>query len=201
MMILAYDTETTGLPDWRAPSDMPSQPHLVQLALIVALPTGRVIETINVLIRPAGWVISEEVSKIHGITHQRAMDEGIEEADAVAMFTRRQGPDVLTIAHNLNFDRRIMRIAMLRSGASKAQIEDRERWPSHCTMQQATPLVNAPPTEKMIAAGFKKAKSANLGECVQHFFKEDLVGAHDAMVDAQACLRIFFAMNPTGAVA
>ena len=34
MRLLMFDTETTGLPLWKDPSDHPDQPHLVQLALV-----------------------------------------------------------------------------------------------------------------------------------------------------------------------
>jgi DNA polymerase-3 subunit epsilon len=32
---LAFDTETTGIPDWKMPSESEYQPHLVQLAAIL----------------------------------------------------------------------------------------------------------------------------------------------------------------------
>jgi len=37
MTILFYDTETTGLPDFKAPSDAPHQPRIIQLAVIYFL--------------------------------------------------------------------------------------------------------------------------------------------------------------------
>ena len=54
--ILFYDTETTGLPDWKVPSDDPCQPHLVQLAAVLCnADTREIISTIDVVIR-AGWL-------------------------------------------------------------------------------------------------------------------------------------------------
>jgi DNA polymerase-3 subunit epsilon len=43
----------------------------------------------------------------------------------------------------------------------------------------------------MLAAGFNKPKPPKLSECIQFFFNEELVGAHDALVDVRACVRVF----------
>ena len=61
-----------------------------------------------------------------------------------------------------------------------------------CTMEAATPIVNLPPTERMVAAGITKPKPPKLEECIRHFFDESLEGAHDALIDVRACSRVFF---------
>jgi DNA polymerase III subunit epsilon len=69
------------------------------------------------------------------------------------------------------------------------------RKPLFCTMEASAPIVNLPPTERMVAAGFNKPKPPKLEECIKHFFKEDLKGAHDAMIDVSACRRIYFELK------
>jgi DNA polymerase-3 subunit epsilon len=59
-------------------------------------------------------------------------------------------------------------------------------------MEAAAPIVNLPPTERMLAAGFNKPKAPKLEECIHHFFGETLAGAHDALVDVRACARVYF---------
>ena len=190
-MRLFWDTETTGMPDWRAPSNAEHQPHLVQLAMIQADAPGPGREC-QMIIRPDGWVISPEVAKIHGITHERAMDEGIAEADAVDFYVNAVAAVAMRVAHNAAFDDRIMRIAMLRHGHTRDAIEVMEARPCYCTCKVATKVLNLPPTEKMVKAGFNRAKQANLTECIHHFFGEKLDGAHDAMIDARACARVYW---------
>ena len=191
-MIIVYDTETTGLPDYRAASDAPHQPHLVQLAVAVFADDGAELRHRCVIIRPDGWVIPPDVAAIHGITQERALAEGIPEAEAVGLFISLAARASFRIAHNEQFDRRIMRTAMLRSGVRRNVIEAIEAGPSYCTCTEAAPIVNLPPTAKMVAAGFNKPKAPRLEECVKHFFGEDLAGAHDALVDVRACARVYF---------
>lgn len=190
-----FDTETTGLPDFKARSLNPKQPHLVQLATILCEDNGNEVAAQSVIIRPDGWTIPPEVTAIHGISHAQAMDEGIPEADAVALFVMAQARGAVRIAHNESFDRRIMRIAMARAGLQQDFILAIEGRPVFCTCNEAKPIMNLPPTEKMRAAGFTGPKSPNLTECIKHFFSEDLGGAHDAMVDARACARIFWRLQ------
>lgn len=195
-MITAFDTETTGLPDFKARSNNPAQPHMVQLALVDYEDDGTEVSAHSVIIRPDGWVIPAEMTAIHGISHERAMDEGIPEESAVQMFIAVQARSRLRVAHNESFDRRILRIAMTRAGIERDFIEAIEARQSYCTCTKAKPILKLPPTDRQLAAGFTGFKSPKLEECVRHFFSEELPGAHDALVDARTCARVYFALCP-----
>jgi DNA polymerase-3 subunit epsilon len=79
-MILAYDTETTGLPDFKNPSDAPQQPHIVQFGAMLINPiTEQPMASVNLIVRPEGWTIPDEVAAIHGITQDVAMAVGVSE--------------------------------------------------------------------------------------------------------------------------
>jgi DNA polymerase III subunit epsilon len=191
MTALVWDTETTGLPTWGKPSADPCQPHLVQIAMLMLGDDGNERSMASLIIRPVGWVIPPEVTAIHGISQEQAMDEGVPEPVAVDLFHAMQGRAALRVAHNETFDRRIMRIAMLRAGIAKPDIEAIEARPSFCTCKAAQPIMNLPATDKMRATGRTGPKPPKLEECVKHFFGEDLTGAHDALVDARACARVY----------
>ena len=192
MHILFFDTETTGLPDWREPSDAPQQPHLVQIAAILCDAAGNELEEWATIVQPGpGATMSPEALAAHGISLERARAEGIPLSAAWARFTtliRKAGG---VAGHNVSFDLRIMRIAGFRATGEKWDCD----LPHRCTMRMATPILNLPPTAKMIAAGFNKPKAPNLTECVQHFFNEDLSGAHDALIDVRASKRVYFAIK------
>lgn len=204
-LAIVYDTETTGLPDFKKPSDAEHQPHIVQLAAaMVNLDTRQVIQSIDLIVRPDGWSIPKEVSDIHGISHELAMDVGISEDDAITTFLALiETPDSKPlapvfhqrIAHNCSFDDRIMRIAFKRYLDDDGFADQFKAAPSFCTMRAATDIVKCPPTERMRAVGRNHYKNPNLGECVQHFFDKPLEGAHNAMVDVQACIDVYFAIQ------
>lgn len=55
---ICYDTETTGLPLFKEPSDHPGQPRVTQLAAeLFDDATGATIASMDVIIRPDGWTI------------------------------------------------------------------------------------------------------------------------------------------------
>lgn len=193
-LLMIYDTETTGLPDWRSPSDAPHQPHPVQLAALLADTDSReVVEETNLIVRPDGWTIPDEVSALHGITTERALAEGIPEGLVVNEYVRFHDRALAGIsAYGISFDERIMRIAMLRDGLSRADIEAREARPKFCVMRACTPICKLPPTDAMMATGRRTFKTPKLEEAIRHFFDEGLDGAHDAMVDVRATLRLYW---------
>jgi DNA polymerase III epsilon subunit-like protein len=209
MKIMAFDTETTGLPDWKQPSESPQQPHIVEIAAVL-YDDGQHAASFHAIVRPDGWTIPDDVAAIHGITTERAMDEGIPEHQAIAGFMAMHARGDIRVAHNESFDARILRIAIKRFGhgmhgwdcltqEERDAIADAfKAAPSYCTCTNAKPIMQLPPTEKMAAnPRFRNSyKPPNLQEAHKHFFGAEFEGAHGAMADAKACARIYYAMNP-----
>lgn len=182
--ILVFDTETNGLPLWKEPSEDPGQPHIVQLAAIVVdIETEKVKQSLDVIIKPDGWKITEELSDIHGITNEYAMDVGLPERDVVGLFLDLLG-DRSRIAYNVNFDNRIIRIAIKRF-FDESIAECFKSQDYYCAM------INA----KKIIGG----KTPKLIEAYKHFTGKDLEDAHSAMVDTLACLEVYFAIQKANA--
>lgn len=189
-----YDTETTGLPLFKEPSEHPGQPHIVQLgACMVDLDTWKTLATIDVVVRPEGWTIPDEVAAIHGITTELAGDIGVPESLAVEMLLDLMGSR-LRIAHNEQFDARIVRIACMRH-FEPSQADQWKAGAAECTAELSTPILKIPPTARMKAAGFTKFKTANLTEAYRFFTGRDLVGAHSALVDVHACMDVYRAIK------
>lgn len=192
---LFYDTETTGLPLFSEPSGDPRQPHIVQLgAVLVDLKTREELLTIDEIIAPDGWHVPDDVAKIHGITTQFALEVGKPAKDVLTLFLAMWGANgsVLRIGFNEPFDARLLRIGMFRHFDEEAA----ELWKAgkaHDVMKLVTPMCKLPPTPKMIAARRGgQFKQPRLTEAYQHFFGEELTGAHSALVDARATMRIHF---------
>lgn len=200
--VLFYDTETQGLPLFDQPSEDPRQPHIVQLAAcLVDIDTWSMIAGIDVIIRPDGWEIPEEVARIHGITTERAAALGVSEHVAVNALLDLWGCAEHRVGHHEVFDARIVRIAIKRhmAGLGEAECERlADMWKSgaaECTQRLATPFCALPPTEKMIRAGRRHYKSPNLQEAYTHFFGAPFDGAHSANSDVQACIAVYRAVK------
>ena len=197
MYILAYDTETSGLPLFREPSDSPGQPHIVQLAAaLVNTDTREIVQSLDVIIRPDGWEIPDEVAAIHGITTEKAQDVGISEETALSAFL-----DLWAcrprVAHNETFDQRVIRIAIKRFFGVVADTRC-DLWreaPVECTARLSTSIVNLPPTEKMKRAGRNHPKTPKLSEAYEHFTGRPLENAHSAMADVLGCLEVYWAIK------
>lgn len=190
-----YDCETSGLPLFREPSEHPGQPHLVQLAAaLVDLDTRETVASLDVVIRPDGWTIPDDVAAVHGITTDYAAAVGVPESLALSLFLEMWGGR-RRIAHNEQFDARIIRIAQHRAGELDTDLDRWKAGPTECTARLATPILQLPPTAKMVAAGRTHYKTANLGEAVEFFTGKPLENAHNAMADVEGCMAVYFAIQ------
>lgn len=186
-MRLFYDTETTGLPVWNEPSEGENQPHLVQLAAILMDDEMNIQQELDVIIKPDGWIIPDEVAEIHGITTERALAEGIPEKEALALFMAMWTPEIVRIGHNQSFDERIIRIALKRYSDE----ETAELWKGgakECTGNLSKPICQMLPKNRW---GFKMPK---LSEAYEYFMGKPLENAHSAMADARACMDVYMAI-------
>lgn len=176
---LFFDTETTGLPakGQYGNAEHPDAPHLVELAAILTDIDNRALETLHCLVRPEGFIIPPDASAIHGITHDRAVNNGIPLWQAMWKFDRLISSAVSLVAHNHQFDRLIVKAAHFR-----LHIPHRLRTlESRCTMRDA---------HKIMGGRWPKLQAAH-----QYFFNETFDNAHSALADVEACRRIFFHMR------
>lgn len=187
MLILFFDTETTGFYDKRMPPDFDGQPHIVQLAMQLCDETGRIILSSSMII-DCPHLIPKAAADVHGITNEIAGRFGVDLEQAIDLFRHYYRLADLVVCHNVAFD-----VPVMASEIGRFQGRDISLGkPTFCTMESAAPIVNLPPTERMVAAGINKPKAPKLEECIRHFFDEPLDGAHDAMIDVVACRRVYF---------
>jgi DNA polymerase-3 subunit epsilon len=212
MNVIIFDSETSGLPDYKQPSEAPQQPHIVELACLLYNSTGAITGSFHSIVKPDGWTIPDEVAAIHGITTERAMDEGIPEHEVVRAFMEMQAEADLRVAHNEAFDQHIMHIAIKRfyngmPGWEKIEPEQRDELADmfkardkFCTMKASTKPCALPPTPAMMAKNMKWNKNPTLAEAYKHWTGNDMVNAHSALADTHACAEVFFALKRAGLV-
>lgn len=194
--IFVFDTETTGLPDFKAPSSSVHQPHLTDVCALLYSEEGELIEMFEQLIQPKGWEVEAEAAALTGLTTEFLTINGGDEKEAVAKFGQLHKKADLRVAHNIGFDDRILRIAIKRYFGD-APAERFKAAPGYCTANASKPLVKCPPTAKMLASRFKNQfKTPNMAEALDFFYPGETIGqAHRARPDAEACAKVFFALR------
>lgn len=181
-MLLFFDTESTGLPG-KDPVGHPNYPRLAQLAAIMVDPVSQdeVMRLDVVLYRDH---IPASASAIHGITTEFAKNYGVNEGSALQIFDDMVAVSDVIVAHNVQFDVKIVTSAM------RVVFDDKTLDPFagknlFCTMRAATPVCKMPSRQ----GGFKPPK---LIEAHQFFTGEGFDKAHQAINDVLACRRVYF---------
>ena len=204
--ILVFDTETTGLVNFKRPLDDKCQPHLVQYAGALIDPdTGRVYRALSTIIQPDGWIIPAEAAAVHGIGQQAAMDLGAGLAATLLWHQHAEHLATGIVAHNIDFDLAVLEIegrrTFKRAGLFMMDEAERKK-PIACTMKAGTALCKLPyPDDTQEEADRRKAyKWPKLAELYRHLFGEDFEGAHDALEDVRACAKCFAELRKKGAI-
>ena len=185
---LFFDTETTGVPrNYKAPSsDAGNWPRLVQLAWILTDENGNRIHTGNMIVKPNGFVIPADAAKVHGITTQRALAEGIPLKDVITQVKADLEVATCIVCHNVEFDKKIVGAEMIRLGMR----DEVGRKKSLCTMLASTNFCRI--------HGYYGYKYPKLQELYWKLFGEDFDDAHNAMSDIEATERCFWELKKRG---
>lgn len=197
-MYLFFDTETTGFINKKLPLSDASQARIVPLAAVLTDLDGNHLEEMNLIAKPDGWIVPEEVAKIHGLTTEICDDRGVPMMEILEKFNAMKAKCTDRTAYNISFDKTML----LREELAYGIPHDEEKKNSICVMNMATPICKIPPTQKMRDWDLNGYKAPKLSEAYRHFFDKDFDRAHDAMNDVMPCKEVFFKiMEPKKEVA
>ena len=182
---LFFDTETTGIPkDWNAPiTNFSNWPRLVQLAWLLFDSKGKLIIKNTSVVKPNGFSIPIEASNVHGITTDYAIKYGEDIKDILLDFENQCFKSKYLIAHNINFDSKVMGSEFLRNNYRNS-IDNLKLL---CTMESATDYCKI--------EGHYGYKWPKVSELHIKLFGKDFEGAHDALADIEATARCFWQMR------
>jgi DNA polymerase III epsilon subunit-like protein len=184
--VVIFDTETTGLPKDRnqiAVAAAGNWPDIVSICWHV-YDNGVLWKKEHHIIKPFGWTIPEESTKIHGITDLRAHTEGKSLKDILDDFKADAKSCDRLVAHNFAFDSNVV------MNAYKWRLgEDCGSWwpykAEFCTMMVAA--------EELKIPGPKGYKWPRLDDLYTATFNEPApAGAHSADRDVEVLAKIYF---------
>ncbi|RYJ43264.1 DNA polymerase III subunit alpha [Flavobacterium beibuense] len=183
-MYLIFDTETTGLPKrWDAPlTDTDNWPRCIQIAWQLHDEMGQLIEHQDYLIKPEGFNIPYDAERIHGISTELALEQGVDLQGVLEKFNEAMGKAKFIVGQNVGFDVNIMGCEFHRftmdSPMAGMPILDT------CTEVTAE-LLQIP------GGRGGKFKLPTLTELHEYLFGEPFAEAHNATADVEATTRCF----------
>ena len=190
-MFLIFDTETTGLPrNYNAPlTDFDNWPRMVQVAWQLHDAQGNLLNSNSIIIKPEGYTIPFNSIQVHGITNERAIEEGQDLRAVLQEFINVVNQAKYLCGHNIEFDNNIIGAELLRCGlenslASKSFIDTK----------------NDETTEYCAIPGGRggKFKWPTLTELYAKLFNASFEEAHNAAFDVLATGRVFFEIIKRG---
>jgi DNA polymerase III epsilon subunit-like protein len=203
---LIFDVETTGLiPKHKKTEPEPAletYPHIIQLSfLIYEIQSQTIVKAYNQYICPPSHIpITDEITKITGITQMICDTKGVDVTVALIEFYKAYLSCDIIIAHNIDFDQKNVLIEIERNlpylsvrcphikvvfDPGYAKIFNIE---TICTMKknvETCSIYRVEPT------GYRWKKYPTLGELYKHLFHEIPTNLHNSMIDVLACMRCY----------
>jgi len=184
-MYFCFDTETTGLPiynnrkGYHDPRNYENYntSRIVSISWIILDSTLDIIDKQTHLIKPDGFIIPEQSIKIHGITNERANQDGCNMKTVLDIIVSKLHLINVLVAHNVYFDVNILRAECFRYDYGDiAEIVRKGK--KYCTMERGKALLAL-------------SKNPKLSELYKVLYDEEMQNAHDAEYDTYYCCQCF----------
>jgi len=192
MLTLVFDTETTGMAEFKQQHRLHVQPYIVQLAAQLFF-DREIVAEINFLGDPSfkgdRVSIPPKATEVHGVTDSMIEAASFDYKVLVPVFNQLLRKADRLVAHNMQFDLLMGRAMYTRVAASHDTLLG---IPKICTMLSAKPVLKLP-------GKFGDYKWPSLKESYETLVDKDgFKGAHDASVDVRACAAVLFALEDAG---
>jgi len=187
--ILFIDLETTGLPTSHHidPIETHHWPYIVEISwLLTDYDSDKVLKDYHEIIKPEGYEIPEDSTKIHQITQQKAIEYGLEIKIVLDELIGDLKNSTILVAHNLDFDANVLRAAFYRLGYD---IDVIDRLQEFCTMQNFTDYCAIPHKD---GYGYKWP---TLDQLHQKVLGSPMIKKHSALADVYATKLCFYKLK------
>ena len=204
MKVLVFDTETTGLPETKLlnPDTLQQWPCVVQFSyLIYDLSLNKIVKCMDHIIKiPEHVQISENSTKIHGITNEITCKKGLLIKNVLDDFFCYLRDVDFIIGHNISFDINMIKVELLRiiyNEKLNAQELKKYKYNLHfisnyknifCTLQESIKFCNIQAIDKF---GRTYLKYPKLLELHEKLFNSSPNNLHNSFNDVLVTLRCF----------
>lgn len=211
--VLVFDVETSGLlpkKDKSNPNHIPVEdyPYILQLSYaLYDISSNKLLDTYDKYINVKNEVeISDKITDLTGIT-RRSCNKGVSMVDALIQFYKAYINSEIIVAHNIEFDKKMILIELERNRQEIIRIspecmtifnstyEELNGVEHYCSMRKGTIITNIIVPSKYPGKP-PSLKWPKLNELYAKLFDGETVdGLHNAIVDVLVCLRCYMKMR------
>jgi len=208
MRFLVFDTETTGLPKTKyiSPDTLELWPNIVQFSYVIYDSClNDIVESKDYIIKLSeNILISEESSKIHGITNEMSRKKGVQISEVLNEFFYYLRTVDKLIGHNVEFDINMIKVELLRIIYSKRYSEEQNKLYKNalhyltnykdicCTLKDSIKFCNIQLLDKY---GKPYLKYPKLIELHEKLFDKSPNNLHNSFNDILVTLRCFMKLK------
>jgi DNA polymerase III epsilon subunit-like protein len=180
---IVFDVETTGLPtNYNSSPKLHNMwPHIVQFSWIIN-DNNNLIEK-SYIIKPDKYIIPEDSIKIHNITNEEALKNGIPIKNVLNIFKEDCDKVDYLVAHNSSFDISVIYAACYRTNSNLSFNKNKKVL---CTMKSTTDLCKLENKNTK----YKNYKYPKLEELYEFLFEKKIQGVklHNSLEDSRITL-------------
>jgi DNA polymerase III epsilon subunit-like protein len=208
MKFLVFDTETTGLPQTKyiSPDTLHLWPHIVQFSYVIydSILNDIVLSKDYIIKLPNNIFISEDSSKIHGITNESSEKNGTQINTVLNEFFKDLRKVDKLIGHNIEFDINMIKIELMRFiNEKKVNPEQIVLYKNDlhylmnykdicCTLKDSIEFCNIQLMNKL---GKPYLKYPKLSELHEKLFNKLPNNLHNSFIDILVTLRCFIKLK------